>query len=109
MQRESLAVVLDPGWRAGVREGVCDGDDPAGEETLVEFPVGAADGEGGVATDAPTGTDRERLADPVLGEVIGMALGIALGLGAGAATGCAPRAGTVKHNLPPTGGEVRFA
>lgn len=42
-------------------------------------------------------------------QVIGMALGIALGLGAGAATGCAPRAGTVKHNLPPTGGEVRFA
>ena len=43
--RKALALVLDPGRGVGVDEAACDGDEAAGEEALVELPVGAVDAE----------------------------------------------------------------
>src|SRR5215216_2074152 len=57
-QGETLAVVLDP-RRVVADEGVRDGDEATSEEALVELPVGAVDGDGGVATDAAAGTHGE--------------------------------------------------
>src|SRR6266545_3100745 len=58
-QLEPAALVLHP--RHTVEQRVGDGDESAGEEALVELVVDTEDGDGRVAADAATLTDRERV------------------------------------------------
>jgi hypothetical protein len=75
MERQVLALVLDPGRGRGVEQATRDGDHAAGEEALVELPVGAVDGDSGVAADAPAGAHGQRGGEGGLVDGLADALG----------------------------------
>src|SRR5215831_404007 len=74
VEREALALMLDPRRRRAVDQTASDGDDAPGEVALIQLPVSAIDGYGGVAAHAPALADSECLRELVLGD--GAALGI---------------------------------
>ena len=62
-QEETLVFVLDPGRLVHVDEAASDGDEAPGEESLVELPVIAVEGQGAVAADTATDPDGESVAE----------------------------------------------
>jgi hypothetical protein len=67
--------VLHPRRQAGIGEAATDGDDAAGEVALVELPVDAVDGHGGVATDATALGHGESGAQALLVQIVRRAVG----------------------------------
>jgi hypothetical protein len=67
--------VLHPGRQAGIGQAATDGDDAAGEVALVELPVDAVDGHGGVASDATALGDGEGGAQALLVQIVSGTVG----------------------------------
>ncbi len=72
---ETLALVLDPGWRVGLGERARDSNEAAGEKAKRGLPVLSLHGEGVVASDAPARADRERVDEALLVEGVGRTRG----------------------------------